>query len=117
MNTFKWLLKREYWEHRGGFFWAPLITGAVFLLLTIMAVIAGESVRRAADDGSTLQMNGVELSKLTETMQPGDIAEMGAWAPCSTNARTAASCSGSRCRCRTSRPCCRRCSAPWSLRR
>lgn len=78
MNTFKWLLKREYWEHRGGFFWAPLITGAVFLLLTIMAVIAGESVRRAADDGSTLQMNGVELSKLTETMKPGDIAEMGA---------------------------------------
>lgn len=79
MNTFKWLLKREYWEHRGGFFWAPLITGAVFLLLTIMAVIAGESVRRAADDdGETLKMNGVELSKLTETMQPGDIAEMGA---------------------------------------
>jgi ABC-2 type transport system permease protein len=78
MNTFKWLLKREYWEHRGGFFWAPLITGAVFLLLTIMAVIAGESVRRAADDGGGLKMNGVELSKLTETMQPGDIAEMGA---------------------------------------
>lgn len=78
MNTFKWLLKREYWEHRGGFFWAPLITGAVFLLLTVMAVIAGESVRRAADGGGdTLQMNGVELSKLTETMQPGDIAEMG----------------------------------------
>jgi ABC-2 type transport system permease protein len=78
MNTFKWLLKREYWEHRGGFFWAPLITGAVFLLLTIMAVIAGESVRRAADDSGSLQMNGVELSKLTETMKPGDIAEMGA---------------------------------------
>ena len=79
MNTFKWLLKREYWEHRGGFFWAPLITGAIFILLTIMAVIAGESVRRAADnDGETLRMNGVELSKLTETMQPGDIAEMGA---------------------------------------
>ena len=79
MNTFKWLLKREYWEHRGGFFWAPLITGIVFLLLTIMAVIAGESVRRATDDGGdTLKMNGVELSKLTETMQPGDIAEMGA---------------------------------------
>ena len=25
MNTFKWLLKREYWEHKGGFFWAPAI--------------------------------------------------------------------------------------------
>ncbi len=78
MNTFKWLLKREYWEHRGGFFWAPLITGIVFLLLTIMAVIAGESVRRASDDSESLKMNGVELSRLTETMRPGDIAEMGA---------------------------------------
>lgn len=78
MNTFKWLLKREYWEHRGGFFWAPLITGIVFLLLTVMAVIAGESVRRASDEGDSLKMNGVELSRLTETMRPGDIAEMGA---------------------------------------
>ena len=78
MNTFKWLLKREYWEHRGGFFWAPLITGAIFLLLTIMAVVAGESMRSAALDGEGLQMNGVELSKLSETLQPGEIAEMGA---------------------------------------
>ena len=78
MNTFKWLLKREYWENRGGFFWAPLITGSVFLLLTLMAVIAGESMRRAALDGEGLKMNGVELSQLTQTMQPGDIAEMGA---------------------------------------
>ena len=78
MNTFKWPLKREYWENRGGFFWAPLITGSVFLLLTLMAVIAGESMRSAALDGEGLRMNGVELSKLTETMRPGDIAEMGA---------------------------------------
>jgi len=78
MNTFKWLLKREYWEHRGGFFWAPLITGAVFMLLTIMAIIAGESLRRATDEGGTiLKINGVEISKLTQTMSPGDVAEMG----------------------------------------
>ena len=78
MNTFKWLLKREYWEHRGGFFWAPLITGAIFMLLTTMAVIAGESVRRSTEEGgTTLKMNGVEISKLTQTMSPGDIAEMG----------------------------------------
>ena len=27
-HTFKLLLKREFWEHKGGFFWAPLIAGA-----------------------------------------------------------------------------------------
>jgi len=39
-----WLLKRELWEHRGGFFWAPIITGGVFLLLNIMGIITAEVV-------------------------------------------------------------------------
>ncbi len=38
-NTLFWLVKREFWEHRGGFFWAPVITGAVFVLLNIMGII------------------------------------------------------------------------------
>lgn len=42
MKTFYWLLKREYWEHRGGFLWAPVITGSIFLVLNIMGVIAAE---------------------------------------------------------------------------
>ncbi len=31
MKTFYWLMKREFWEHRGGFLWAPVITGGIFL--------------------------------------------------------------------------------------
>jgi ABC-2 type transport system permease protein len=77
MNTFKWLLKREYWEHRGGFFWAPVVTGAIFLLLSIMAIIAGESVRRSVDNGEGIQMNGVHLRQLTETLTPKEMAELG----------------------------------------
>ena len=69
MNTFKWLLKREYWEHRGGFFWAPIVAGGIFLMLTVMAIIAGESVRRANDDSDSLKMNGVELRQLTQRLQ------------------------------------------------
>ncbi|MET0504735.1 MAG: hypothetical protein ABWZ85_05360 [Luteibacter sp.] len=42
MKTFYWLVKREFWETKGGFFWAPVITGIVFLALNIMGVIAGE---------------------------------------------------------------------------
>jgi ABC-2 type transport system permease protein len=42
MNTLYWLIKREFWEHRGGFFWAPVITSGVFLLLNIMGIIGGE---------------------------------------------------------------------------
>ncbi|MBS0456080.1 MAG: hypothetical protein JSS44_01945 [Proteobacteria bacterium] len=39
MNTMKWLLKREYWEHKGGFFWAPLIVGAIMLLFLTVSVV------------------------------------------------------------------------------
>ncbi|WP_426661284.1 hypothetical protein [Rhodanobacter aciditrophus] len=42
LNEMYWLVKREFWEHRGGFLWAPVIVGGVFLLLNIMGVIAGE---------------------------------------------------------------------------
>jgi len=46
-NTFKWLLKREFWENRGGFLWAPLITGAIVSFLTaVMAVIGLVQVKR-----------------------------------------------------------------------
>ena len=76
MNTFKWLLKREYWEHRGGFLWAPLIAGAIFLAISAMAVIAGESMRRSVDQGD-LEMNGVQLRMLTETLSPKEMAELG----------------------------------------
>jgi len=45
---FKWLLKREYWENRGGFFWAPLITGAIIVGLNlILAVIGSIAARRS----------------------------------------------------------------------
>ncbi len=41
MNTMKWLVKREFWEHKGGFFWAPAIVGAImvfFLAATVLTV-------------------------------------------------------------------------------
>jgi ABC-2 type transport system permease protein len=42
MKTFYWLVKREFWEHKGGFFWAPVVTGIVFLALNFMGIILGE---------------------------------------------------------------------------
>lgn len=39
--TFKWLLKREYWEHRGGFLWAQLITGGIAVFFAVLGVVIG----------------------------------------------------------------------------
>ena len=41
MNTMKWLLKREYWENKGGFLWAPLVVSGLIALLTIGSMLFG----------------------------------------------------------------------------
>ncbi len=41
-HKFKLLLKREFWEHKGGFFWAPIWAGAISLVLTLMALLFAE---------------------------------------------------------------------------
>ncbi|HET7267873.1 MAG TPA: hypothetical protein VFJ15_07165 [Oleiagrimonas sp.] len=41
MKTFYWLVKREFWEHRGGFLWTPLICAGLVVVLNILSMIAG----------------------------------------------------------------------------
>ena len=41
-HKLKLLLRREFWEHKGGFFWAPIWAGGISLLLTLMALVVGE---------------------------------------------------------------------------
>lgn len=63
MNTFKWLLKREFWEHKGGFFWMPIIVGAIMTaFIAISLVIAVFGIK----DG--MQINGVAASSLAASM-------------------------------------------------
>ncbi|MBL8298851.1 MAG: hypothetical protein JNN30_10950 [Rhodanobacteraceae bacterium] len=73
MNTFTWLLKREYWEHRGGFQWAPLIAAGVVLLVFTIAVITGLSNLR--HEGARL--NGVRLGDFAAAMTPEQQQQVG----------------------------------------
>ena len=79
-HKFKLLLKREFWEHKGGFFWAPVIAGGISLVLTLMAIIVGlVAARRAADAGHLeldgINVSGLDLGQLTQQMSPQDMAE------------------------------------------
>ncbi len=63
-HKFKLLLKREFWEHRGGFFWAPVVTGAIIALLTLLGTITSSFLfQRAVRNGDVnwdgMQINGV----------------------------------------------------------
>jgi ABC-2 type transport system permease protein len=40
-HKLKLLLRREYWEHKGGFLWAPLLAGGVASLFATIAAVAG----------------------------------------------------------------------------
>lgn len=73
MNTFKWLLKREFWEHKGGFFWMPLIVGGIMtLFIAVSLLIAVLGVK----DG--MQINGVAVSNLANVVGPEQKADFAA---------------------------------------
>jgi ABC-2 type transport system permease protein len=74
MKTFYWLVKREFWEHRGGFFWAPVITGGVFLLLNIMGIITAEVL--GSSHGISFGASG-GLHNVISQMDAGDLSKVG----------------------------------------
>jgi len=43
MKTMKWLLRREFWEHKGAMAWAPAIVGALMVLLVGTMAVYGAS--------------------------------------------------------------------------
>ena len=45
MSTFVALLKREFWEHRGGLWSAQIWTTAVLLILIVLSMLVGEAFR------------------------------------------------------------------------
>jgi ABC-2 type transport system permease protein len=81
-HKFRLLLRREYWEHKGGFLWAPLVAGAIFLLLSVMGFGVGEMAARRSSgnfqiDGQGIQVNGIDLGALTSQMDAADLQKLG----------------------------------------
>ena len=81
-HKLKLLLKREFWEHKGGFFWAPIWAGGISLLLTLMALVFGEvAARRAAASGKLqidgdVMINGLDLSVITSKLDAEDLRKL-----------------------------------------
>ena len=85
-RPFAWLLRREYWENRGGFLWAPFVAGGISLLLSAMGIVlamvaAGRNVpddaRIHLDDGTSIQINGMDLGMLTSQLGHRELAQLG----------------------------------------
>ncbi|NHZ64663.1 hypothetical protein [Massilia genomosp. 1] len=74
MNTMKWLLKREFWEHKGAFFWAPLILGMVMVAVTGITVVYGMS---SGQSPFKLHLNGQmqDMQAVFNGMSAQDVQE------------------------------------------
>jgi ABC-2 type transport system permease protein len=73
MKTLYWLVKREIWEHKGGFVWAPLIGGIVFLVLNVMGVVTGEVM--GASHG--VRFGPGNMGEMTKMLDTRHLAEVG----------------------------------------
>lgn len=70
-RTFAWLLKREYWEHRGGFVWAQVITGGIAVFFALLGAVIGAISARRNMVGDSITMD--DLAEYTRRLgQVGD---------------------------------------------
>jgi len=85
-RRFGWLLRREFWEHRGGFLWAPLVAGAASLVLSAMGIALAMVAARGKfrgdteitlHDGTSVSINGLDLNMLTSRMGHEELARLG----------------------------------------
>jgi ABC-2 type transport system permease protein len=72
MNKLPLLLKREYWEHRGGFLWTPIWTTASILLISLLGIITAEIFRARSE-----VRFGFSLDELRHSISANDIAQAG----------------------------------------
>jgi len=66
MNTMKWLVKREFWEHKGGFFWAPIVVGAIMVFFLAATVFSGVVMGHSHG----FQIDGNNVRTLSNAMSP-----------------------------------------------
>src|SRR5690606_40618137 len=57
-RTFGWLLRREFWENRGGFLWAPVITGGIAVIMASLLAAATAIQARSGAPGDTTDSPG-----------------------------------------------------------
>lgn len=73
MKTFVTLIRREFWENRGGFLWAPLVVVGLFFVFTFMGILTGE----AHVDGDDFRIMNVPLAQMVNGLtseQMGHVA-------------------------------------------
>ncbi len=81
-HTFRLLLRREFWEHKGGLLWAPLVAGGIFLLFTLLGGGAGQVAfqrhggKTVYIDGTEHRLSEVDWGNLIANASPDDLRHL-----------------------------------------
>lgn len=63
MNSMKWMVRRELWEHKGAFFWAPLLVAAALVVLLggggLYAALSTGSFHFQVGEHQIVAVNGI----------------------------------------------------------
>ncbi|HYG05801.1 MAG TPA: ABC transporter permease [Stenotrophomonas sp.] len=70
-GKFGWLLKREFWEHRGGFLWAPVITGSIVVVLYGLLAVIGSIAGRKSGGGFNLDESPQKIHEVVGAFGDG----------------------------------------------
>lgn len=68
MKTFKALLQREYWEHRGAFLKTPLIIGIVTIVVLLLGYFTTERFDQVMNSGQAIELGGASLKNVDPDM-------------------------------------------------
>jgi ABC-2 type transport system permease protein len=74
MNTMKWLIKREMWEHKGMLLWAPAVIATLIGALALAAIFLGHNVNfNVNGEGNPTSIGSVTIeggmrTRIVETM-------------------------------------------------
>jgi ABC-2 type transport system permease protein len=87
-DTMKWLLRREFWEHKGSMFWAPLIVGALLVVLLGCTITYGVMAHgiptHVTINGHTLQHTRLDALLPDEAKMLGGMIARGMYLGAST---------------------------------
>lgn len=66
MNTMKWLMRREFWEHKGALLWAPVVAAVlIFAMFSLTAIGVDTKEKFHGDSAQKLVVNGHNIDVTT----------------------------------------------------
>lgn len=73
LQTLRWLVRREIWEHQGMLTWVPLTIAALMILMVLLVAITGSNATIHVDGmqtaaGMTVRLGDTQRQRLAETI-------------------------------------------------